>query len=161
MENAKLEIKEYYNENQNDALINDLIFLANAGTYVFRGYSLQDELFPKIIRKDDYSRVEFDLLDEFEKFGSHYFNANSPIDFISYGQHYGLPTRLIDFTLNPFIALSFSLFSKKSLTCYGEKDDKDYYYIRYCDISEHIYLKGLPEFYGFSFGVHKAEFLSI
>ncbi|MEL4106292.1 FRG domain-containing protein [Oscillospiraceae bacterium WX1] len=151
-------VEEYYN--QQDSLLNTLTYLASFGTYVFRGYNKQDNLLPLLIREKDYSGVEFELLNEFEKYGSHYFSADSPIDFISYGQHYGLPTRLLDFTFNPFIALSFALFSKKSPGNYKEVEDRSYYYIRYCDIGEHIHLKGLPVFQGLSFGSYESDFIS-
>jgi hypothetical protein len=134
-------LDEYYTDQEK--LINSLSFLATSGTYVFRGYNKQDQLLPIIIRDIDFSDFEAELLNRFEKYGSHYFSANTPIDFLSYGQHYGLPTRLLDFSHNPFIALSFALFSKKS-TNYKEKEDKEYYYICYCSLEENICLKGIP-----------------
>lgn len=143
-------ILEYY-ENQSE-LIETLTYLANCGNYVFRGFNRQDQLLPNIIREKDFSKVEYDLLNEFEKFGSHYFNATTPIDFLSYGQHYGLPTRLLDFTYNPFIALSFALFSKKSIGNYKNSEDRDFYYIRYCKVDDNIHLKGIPAYHTFTFG---------
>lgn len=125
------------------SLIGALTRYAKSGKYVFRGYSKQLELLPKIIRGADLSRYESSLMTEFERFGSHYFVASSPIDFLSYGQHYGLPTRLLDFTYNPFIALSFALFEEKR-TPFSSKEDKEYYYIRLCEFQENILLNGLP-----------------
>lgn len=148
-----------YSGNQDD-LLDKLAHLANSGLYVFRGYNKQDQLLPIIIREKDYSGVEYELMNEFEKYGSHYFSANTPIDFLSYGQHYGLPTRLIDFTYNPFIALSFALFSQKSPGRYTEEEDKDYYYIRYCDINENIHLKSVPVFNQLSFGSFESDSIS-
>ena len=92
----ELDIDEYYNEK--NQLINDLVKLASNGRFVFRGYNKQDQLLPNLIREKDFTAYEGELLNEFEKFGSHYFNATTTIDFLSYGQHYGLPTRLLDFT---------------------------------------------------------------
>ncbi len=158
IKNNDQQIAEYY-DNQ-DELLNTLTYLASYGTYVFRGYNRQDQLLPNIIRDKDFSNVEAKLLNEFEKYGSHYFIANAPIDFLSFAQHYGLPTRLLDFTCNPFIALSFALFSKKSSGNYKENEDKDYYYIRYCSISDNIHLKGIPAHHQFTFGNFELDSIS-
>ena len=110
--------------------------------FVFRGYNKQEELRPKIIREKDYRNKERELLFDFEKYGSSYFHASTPIDFMSYGQHFGIPTRLLDFTHNPFIALSFALFKRKGTKNTGIDDD-DYYFIRYAAISENICLPNI------------------
>lgn len=158
MANNVMQIAEYYHEQ--DGLLDVLTHLANAGTYVFRGYSIQNQLYPQIIRGEDFSNVEYDLLDEFEKYGSHYFTASTPIDFLSYGQHYGLPTRLLDFTFNPFIALSFALYSQKPSELYESEENRDYYYIRYCDILENIHLKSIPIPHMFTWGHYESGLMS-
>lgn len=117
--------------------------LAQSGDYVFRGYGKQSELLPGIIRDKDYTNLENRLLTDFERYGSNYFTANTPIDFMSYAQHFGLPTRLLDFTFNPFIALSFAIYNPKSSN-YKDPDDKDYYYIRYASLSENICVPVIP-----------------
>lgn len=120
------------------AVINRLNDLANEGIYVFRGYGKQEELYPNIIRdKKSYANREEALLRDFEKYGSSYFQATTPIDFMSYAQHFGLPTRLLDFTRNPFIALSFALYMPKS-SKYTVQEDKDYYYVRYASLEENL-----------------------
>ena len=97
-------------------VIDELTGLARSGGKVFRGYNKQDELLPSLIRdKVSYTDVESELLKDFERYGSHYFHATTPIDFMSYAQHFGLPTRLLDFTYNPFIALSFALHGKNRM----------------------------------------------
>lgn len=82
-----------------DKLITHLTQLAVDKNNVFRGYGKQSELFPNIIREKDWREQEIRLLHEFERYGLQYFSANNPIDFMSYAQHYGLPTRLLDFNL--------------------------------------------------------------
>ncbi len=126
-----------------EGVIDRLNALARNGDYVFRGYGKQDELFPNVIRDKDYADVENELLHDFEKYGSNYFRANTPIDFMSYAQHFGLPTRLLDFTRNPFIALSFALYMPKGPK-YKEKDDKTYYYVRYASLKENLCVSSIP-----------------
>ena len=129
---------------EKSTLITRLTELAESGKYVFRGYSKQDQLQPNIIRKNLVEK-ERDLLFEFERSANQYLNTSNPVDFMSYAQHYGLPTRLLDFTYNPFIALFFSLFTPKS-TNYSTKEDASYYYIRYCNIENSIIIRHVPIF---------------
>ena len=68
-------------------VIDELTGLARSGGKVFRGYNKQDELLPSLIRdKVSYTDVESELLKDFERYGSHYFHAATPIDFMSYAQ---------------------------------------------------------------------------
>ncbi len=85
-----------------DKLITHLTQLAVDKNNVFRGYGKQSELFPNIIREKDWREQEIRLLHEFERYGLQYFSANNPIDFMSYAQHYGLPTRLFGFYIQSF-----------------------------------------------------------
>ena len=118
--------------------------MAQSGKYVFRGYSKQDEILPGIIRGNvNYENVEGELLHGFERYGSHYFHAATSIDFMSYAQHFGLPTRLLDFTYNPFIALSFALYGPKG-TKYKDSEDKTCYYVRYAALEDNICVTGIP-----------------
>ena len=141
MNNFKFDVIEASDGVQ--AVIDRLNWLARSGAYVFRGYGKQDELLPNIIRDKDFSNVETILLHDFEKYGSSYFSANTPIDFMSYAQHFGLPTRLLDFTRNPFIALSFALYMPKG-TNYKDEDDRAYYYIRYASLKDNLCLSSIP-----------------
>lgn len=122
--------------------LNDLV---RTGDYVFRGYGKQEELLPNIIRgRVNFTDIEGDLLKDFEKYGSSYFHATNPIDFMSHAQHFGLPTRLLDFTHNPFIALSFSLYTTKSNADYANAEDKYFYYVRYASLTKNLCLTSIP-----------------
>ena len=126
------------------ALIARLTELAESGNWVFRGYSKQDQLQPNIIRRNLVDQ-ERELLFEFERSANQYLNTSSPVDFMSYAQHYGLATRLLDFTYNPFIALFFALFTPKG-NKYMVKEDALYYYIRYCNLEDSILIRHVPIF---------------
>ena len=110
-----------------DQIMELLLNLSAKGNYVFRGYENQAQLLPGLIRYDDLSEKEMNLLSDFERYGLQYFSPSTTFDFLSTAQHFGLPTRLVDFTYNPFIALAFALNSPKT---------KGDYYIRYCDTQE-------------------------
>lgn len=126
-------ITEFQNANEVITFFNDLV--TGKSRYVFRGYSKESETLPKLLRTNnkDFIKHEWDLLREFEVHGANYFHAIDAFDFIADAQHFGLPTRLLDFSFNPFVALAFALYLSKD----SEKDDK-YYYVAYCDIKKHF-----------------------
>ena len=136
-----LEMESFDNKS---SLIARLTELVESGNFIFRGYSKQDQLHPNIIRRKLVDQ-ESALLFEFERSANQYINTSNPVDFMSYAQHYGLATRLLDFTYNPFIALFFALFMPKG-TNYTVPEDKDYYYIRYCDVNANILIHHVPIF---------------
>lgn len=110
-----------------DQIMQLLLDLSSKGHFVFRGYEKTAQLLPGLIRYDDLSKKEMQLLSDFERYGLQYFSPSTTFDFLSTAQHFGLPTRLVDFTYNPFIALAFALNNPNA----GEN-----YYIRYCDTHE-------------------------
>lgn len=138
----------FYSSDEKETIIAELNRLAIDGNYVFRGYNKQEELLPGIIREKKIA-FEENMLEDFERYGCHYFHAITPIDFMSYAQHFGIPTRLLDFTYNPFIALFFALFRQKGSNNSIE-DDNEYYYIRFASLTENICLSNIayPNSYG-------------
>lgn len=79
--------------------------------YAFRGVSSSGyRLETSLMRlRGDYDRVEHHLLRQFKKYGySEMKGEHSEWYWISVAQHYGLPTRLLDWSYSPEVALHFA-----------------------------------------------------
>lgn len=142
-------------------LLNELLF-EKGKAYVFRGYTEQKQIFPSIIRSFDYSKHEKELNRRFETYSGQFFQTSHPIEFLSNAQHYGIPTRLLDFSLNPFIAMSFAMNSeKKKEDSYTNPEDSQYYYVRVGELNQSIWLKDTPKIeFGYRYGGIKTESIS-
>jgi hypothetical protein len=132
-------MKKYQNS---ESVLKALFELALTGKNIFRGISREVELLPTIQRSGQQNNgmentiglreSEYLMLDTFLRKGASYFSGNYDVlDYVTCAQHYGLPTRLIDWTKNPFIALYFSIIR-------NDTPDHGYYKIYYTDISEQI-----------------------
>ncbi len=121
-------------------MLNDLLRERRNGNLIFRGISRTIEIKPNIQRvfnrskKEllDLSSLEYSMLDEFYRLGRQHFVSNYDLlDYVATAQHFGIPTRLIDWTRDPFVAVFFAVFMNDS-------PDNEEYRIFYADLDEHL-----------------------
>lgn len=120
-----------------DQFISKLEELPEKTTVLFRGHSnINYSIQPSLFRMPKFYKNEYRMYQEMVIRCSEYFSScHSHLDFLVEMQHYGLPTRLLDFTFNPLIALYFAcenqlntgeviIYTVNNQELYYDKDEK-------------------------------------
>lgn len=88
---------------------------------LYRGQDCDKPLLPRIARDKKLAKFEEELFEEFKRKSHRFINIKEKNEWenLAIAQHHGIPTRLLDWTENPLIALYFS--------CQNEENNKEDY----------------------------------
>lgn len=121
--------------------------------YIFRGLSEDDELLPSVVRKckkhggktiADIREYESSVLKKFSQYSIQYLPYyEMTIDWLAAAQHYGLPTRLIDWTYNLYVGLFFSIGKPNT-----ESKEEDNSYLMVCKSFDKRIIDDFNDYHG-------------
>ncbi len=90
---------------------------SDTNTTIYRGQpNVEDPLVPKAFRKEYLKINDEQAFNYFKRNGIAHINVKLENDweYLAYAQHYSVPTRLLDWSFNPLVALFFSVNEMKS-----------------------------------------------
>lgn len=132
----KIEDNDEFDSNNSvkeiEKLSDYIIFIENLSSEfcLSRGQSNNHKLLPSAYRLDNKGNKRYEpksihtFLEEFKNRATHYFKDSykleNEIEWIAHAQHFGIPTKLLDFSYSPMISLFFAV--EKS---FDRKDDSD------------------------------------
>lgn len=99
----------------------------DSSSFFYRGHSNHKwELIPAILRKSSFTEKEDELVRSFYAYNpSEFSNCMSTFDLLVKMRHYGLPTRLLDITRNPLVALYFACeYDKPNVSREGDINER-------------------------------------
>lgn len=111
--------------------------------FIYRGFSKPEQLISGL-KKENLLDNELELIQNFENHNSvHLGQYNNPIDLVAAAEHYGLFTRLIDWSYSPLVATLFALSSGSQFF-----KEQDYYVVavkneQNCVILNQMFLNNL------------------
>lgn len=100
--------------------------------FYFRGVSHKDyKLRPKVGRETGMLDKEKSMFNRFKNSGRGFIHSSyCDMDWLCLAQHHGLPTRLLDWTTNPIVALFFAVKPMPHITDNSEKPDRAVFILR-------------------------------
>lgn len=96
--------------------------------YIFRGLSNFNEL-SSTLKRHNLSDKEYNFIKKFEENGCMKLGQfNNAIDMAAAARHYGIRSRLIDWSTSPLVATLFALYDENPNIKINNENDEDHYY---------------------------------
>lgn len=156
IKNNNIEVVRVKTKEDIDDMFKTFFELQLKGNYLFRGGRKYEHFTPTLVRKYNKNGIssksitlgtyETSLLQEYAHYSIPYLPPyQSSLDWVASAQHFGIPTRLIDWSFDPFCALYFSVFINDDDFDETEECEK-VYKLAVVDYTENLYYHKVPDF---------------